>query len=52
MMSEDTKALRGMWGSNRGPKMTNQKRQSRKLTTVNLEQEVDNNSVKGWKAKR
>lgn len=49
---EDTKALRGMWGANRGPKMSQKKRQSRKVATVNLEPEIQEGQAKGWKANR
>ena len=50
-MSSKVKALRGLWGANRGPKMSRKKRQSRKTLTVNIETETSN-TVKGWKAHR
>lgn len=50
-MSNESKALRGLWGANRGPKISDQKRKARKIVTVNLEPE-NNNNVKGWKANR
>lgn len=50
-MTEEKNALRGLWGANRGPKMTRKKRQNRKIAIINLEPEVSDN-VKGWKANR
>jgi len=45
------KALRGLWGANRGPKMPREKRQARKIVMAN--QEAENSSTpKGWKAHR
>ena len=50
-MTSERKALRGMWGANRGPKMSRKKKESRKIQTVKLEAE-NTERVKGWKAHR
>ena len=48
----DTKALRGMWGSNRGPKLSSKKKDARKIQVVNMEIEENTDRIKGWKAHR
>lgn len=47
----DVKALRGMWGSNRGPKLSRKEKKERKIQTVKLDSE-NSERVKGWKANR
>ena len=48
---DDVKALRGLWGANMGPKMSQDKKQARKIAFVNLAANNEN-QVKGWKAHR
>ena len=50
-MTNSNKALRGMWGANRGPKLSSKQRKARKTQTVKMEAE-NTDRIKGWKAHR
>jgi hypothetical protein len=51
-MTNNAKALRGLWGANRGPKMSRKKKKERKIQVLNHEVEQDEDRARGWKAHR
>jgi len=49
--NKKVRGLRGQWGANNGPKLSQDKRESRKIEVENLAT-TNNGGAKGWKANR